>query len=43
VEVRLIFVVALLGYQAPAMRDSALVKENGVQFVPPVFNSYPVL
>jgi hypothetical protein len=35
--------VAVLGYHAPAIRVSALVKENGVQFVPPVLNRYPVL
>jgi hypothetical protein len=43
VLVRLRVAVALLGYHAPETSDSALVYENGVQFVPPVLNRYPVL
>jgi hypothetical protein len=43
VEVREMFAVALLGYQAPAIRDSALVYEIGFQLVPPVLNRYPVV
>jgi hypothetical protein len=35
--------VAVLGYHALAMRDSVLVKENGVPFVPPVLKRYPLL
>jgi hypothetical protein len=43
VDVRLRVAVALLEYHALAMRDSVLVKENGVPFVPPILNRYPVL
>jgi hypothetical protein len=41
--VRLRVAVALFGYHAPAMSDSVLVKENGVPFVPPILNRYPVV
>jgi hypothetical protein len=36
VDVREIVAFALLGYQAPALRDSVLVTENRVQFMPQV-------
>jgi hypothetical protein len=34
---------AVLGYQALEIRGSVPVNENGVQFMPPVLNRYPVL